>query len=154
MLESHAGSPHPLSLLLVAWRLRGDASQSKVFCIQWSTYSWRGRDSPQDRLTSPPGSIGSVGTFLERRRDSLSADLNPMLECLTDLHIAGYSYSQFNLHRSMLSSTLEQAGAIPVGQLPSVKAAFNCNPPRPRYDQTWDVCKVIDLIASSALTMV
>lgn len=88
----------------------------------------------------------------------MSADLNPMLECLTDLHIAGYSYSQFNLHRSMLSTTLEQAGAIPVGQLPSVKAllkdAFNCNPPRPRYDQKWDVCKVIDLIASSALTMV
>ena len=69
-----------------------------------------------------------------------------------ELHAAGYSYSLLNLHRSMLSSTLEQSGTIPVGQLPSVKqllkGAFNRNPPRPRYDRTRDVSKVVDLIAS------
>lgn len=89
---------------------------------------------------------------LEHGLDSVSADLNPVLEYLTELHAAGYSYSLLNLHRSMLSSTLEQSGTIPVGQLPSVKqllkGAFNRNPPRPRYDRTWDVSKVVDLIAS------
>ena len=82
----------------------------------------------------------------------MSASVNSVLEYLAGLQAAKFSYSLINIHRSMLSSTLEQSGTIPVGQLPSVrqllKGVFNRNPPQPKYSSTWDVKMVVSLLAS------
>ncbi|KZR96227.1 Uncharacterized protein APZ42_009551, partial [Daphnia magna] len=93
-----------------------------------------------------------LGWCLRRDLDPVSVSVNSVLEYLAELHTENCSYSLLNIHRSMLSTTLEQAGSIPVGQLPSVKqllrGAFNRNPPKPRYSNTWDVSKVVTFLAS------
>ena len=93
-----------------------------------------------------------VGWCHERDPDPVSASVNSVLEYLTGLQAANFSYSLVNIHRSMLSSTLERSGTIPIGQLPYVKqllkGVFNSNPPRPKYSRTWDVKVVASLLAS------
>ena len=88
---------------------------------------------------------------LQRDLDPLSGSLNPILEYLTELHESGKSYSLLNIHRSMLSSMIDQPGFVPVGQLPAVKqllkGAYNRNPPKPKYSHTWDVNIVLEYIA-------
>lgn len=47
----------------------------------------------------------------------------------------------------MLSSTLQKVYVVAIGQHPLVKAlmamVFNSNPPRPRYEDTWDIDEVL-----------
>jgi integrase len=82
----------------------------------------------------------------------VSASVNSVLDYLAGLQAANFSYSLINIHRSMLSSTLERSGAIPLGQLPVVKqllkGVFNRNPPRPKYSSTWNVKEVVSMLAS------
>ena len=68
LLLGPTGQPHPLSesLLLVAWRLSGDSSRAAAFRAEWSSYSWEGRVTPHQLLTSPRGVTGVIGVF-ERR---------------------------------------------------------------------------------------
>jgi integrase len=93
-----------------------------------------------------------VGWCRKRDLDPVSASVNSVLEYLTGLQAAKFSYSLINIHRSMLSSTLERWGTIPIGQLPYekqlLKGVFNRNPPRPKYSNTWDVKVVASLLAS------
>ncbi len=82
----------------------------------------------------------------------MSPSLSDILEYLSDLFADGKSYSLINIHRSMLSSTVQPIDGVPVGQLPSVRqllrACFNRNPPRPRYSFTWDVNVVLAYLSS------
>lgn len=75
--------------------------------------------------------------------DPLSNDLIPIMEFITFLHSSGKSYSTINIHRSMLSSTLDPVESFPIGQHPWVvrllKGCYNINPPRPRYTAMWNI---------------
>lgn len=82
----------------------------------------------------------------------MSSSLNHVLEFLTFLQSSGSSYSAINMHRSMLSSTLDHVGGSEIGRNPLVKqlikGAYNRNPPKPRYQCTWAVDGVLDYIES------
>lgn len=73
----------------------------------------------------------------------MSNDLTVMLDFLTTLHMEGKSYSTVNIHRSMLSMTLNPIDSVAIGQHPLVirfmKGCYNENPPRPKYSSIWDV---------------
>jgi hypothetical protein len=89
---------------------------------------------------------------VERNIDPLRSDLAVMSDYLARLHASGKSYSSINLHRSMLSTTLPSIEGIPVGQHPLVikllKGCYNRNPPKPRYNSTWDPSLVLRFMAS------
>lgn len=65
-----------------------------------------------------------------------------ILQYLADMHKEGYASRSINVHRSMLSMTLDSVDGFKIGDHPLVvqllKGCFNNNPPRPRYDSTWD----------------
>jgi hypothetical protein len=78
----------------------------------------------------------------KRGSDTLLLSLNSILQYLTDLFNSGVSYSTVNIHRSMLSSTLEAIDGHEIGEHPLVvqllKGCFNIKPPQPRYNHIWD----------------
>lgn len=88
----------------------------------------------------------------QRGEDPLSTTLAFVLEFLANLHGAGKSYSTINVHRSMLSKTLPHFEGHPVGSHPLVKGllsgCFNINPPKPRYNSSWDPNVVVSYMAS------
>ena len=72
------------------------------------------------------------------------------------------SYSAINSARSALSAAVELSdSALSIGEHPLirrlVKGTYQRRPPLPRYNSTWDVCKVLDLLKtwspSSELTL-
>ncbi|KZS10489.1 Uncharacterized protein APZ42_025037 [Daphnia magna] len=89
---------------------------------------------------------------LEWSCDPLRSDLALASAFLAHLHASGKSYSTINLHRSMLSATLSAIDGIPIGQQPLIvkllKGCYNQNPPRPRYDFTWDPNRVFQFMSS------
>lgn len=89
---------------------------------------------------------------LERHQDPLSCSLNTILEYLSNLHLTGKAYSTINVHRSMLSMTLDPINGIPVGKHPLIiklmKGCFNRNPPKPKYSVFWEVDKVLNFMKS------
>ena len=83
----------------------------------------------------------------------MSVPLTDVLEFLASLHTDKKSaYATVNVHRSMLSKTLSHVDGHPVGQNPLVKSllsgCYNLNPPKPKYDSTWDPEVVIRHISS------
>ena len=64
----------------------------------------------------------------------------------------GYQYLSLNAYRSAISSVHQKADGYEVGQHPLVsrllKGAFNQRPPKPRYEVTWDVTKVLNYLDS------
>jgi integrase len=64
----------------------------------------------------------------------------------------GYASRSINVHRSMLSMTLDPVEGKNVGEHPFViqllKGCYNTNPPRPRYEASWDSEVVLDYLAS------
>ncbi|KZS06238.1 Uncharacterized protein APZ42_030369 [Daphnia magna] len=95
---------------------------------------------------------------LGRRSNPLSNDLGEALEFLSHLHSSGMSYSSINIHRSMLSSTLDPVDGLRIGEHPVevklLKGCFNQNPPRPKYSVTWDPSKAATLVALATLMRV
>ena len=76
-----------------------------------------------------------------------------MLEFFTTLFKEGnLGYSSLNLARGALSSLGLTIDSIPVGRHAMVirymKGIFNLRPPRPRYESTWDVSKVLHFLRS------
>lgn len=88
-----------------------------------------------------------------RDQDPMSNDLNSVLDYLAGLHASGKSYSTINVHRSMLSKTLGSVDGHSIGEHPLtvrlLKACYNANPPRPRYDAAWDPDVVVRFITTS-----
>lgn len=93
---------------------------------------------------------------MERDTDPLSNNIIQVLEYLTSLHRSGKSYSTINLHRSMLSMTLETIDNTPLGQNPLIvkllKGCYNENPPRPKYTMMWDPEVVLEFMRKSTAT--
>ena len=73
---------------------------------------------------------------LEEGKDPMSADLAIILDFLSSLKDAGKAYSTINVHRSMLSQTLDSIEGLPIEENPLVvrllKACYYGNPPKPR----------------------
>ena len=82
----------------------------------------------------------------------MSVSLNSVLEFLAHLYQSGKAYSTININRSMLSKTLPPFNGNPVGIHPLVKnlldGCYNLNPPKPRYDCTWDPNAVINYLSA------
>ena len=72
-----------------------------------------------------------------------------VLKYLTELYNAGCSYSNINLARSALSAIIitehQSLGAHPLISR-FMKGVFNKRPPRPRYEEIWDVKPVLDYL--------
>jgi len=85
-------------------------------------------------------------------QDPLSNDLNTILQYLTHLFDSGLASQTINLHRSMLSMTLEPVNGINIGEHPLVvqllKGCYNSLPPRPRYNNMWNPDDVLKFISS------
>lgn len=77
-----------------------------------------------------------------------------MINFLSAQQGLGKSYSTINSYRSGLSSVLPPMEGFPVGKHPMVirllKGIFNANPPKPRYQSTWEVSRVLDYLCSMA----
>jgi site-specific recombinase XerD len=90
---------------------------------------------------------------LARGSDPLSNTLSIVLQYLTELFSSGLASSTINLHRSVLSMTLEPLEGHNIGEHPLVvqllKGIFNSKPPRPRYDVMWDPDDVIQFFMSA-----
>jgi len=82
----------------------------------------------------------------------MSVNLGQILEFLSHLHRSGKAYSTINIARSMLSVTLGSIGGFPIGSHPLViklmKGCYNRNPPKPKYESTWDPEVVLEFIRS------
>lgn len=81
-----------------------------------------------------------------RQGDPLSTSVGEVLEYLTYLFDKGLAYRTIGVHRSMLSSTLDQIDNCDIGKHKLVcrllKSMFNQRPPGPRYSNFWDVSSV------------
>ena len=89
---------------------------------------------------------------LQRGENPLSTSLNFVLEFLAELHASGKSYSTINVHRSMISKTLPLVEGKPIGSHPLIKSilngCYNLNPPKPKYNSSWDPNVAITFITS------
>ena len=86
-------------------------------------------------------------------QDPLHPDVKAALSFLASLQADGRAYSTLNVHRSMLSSTLPRIDGLRIGEHPLIvrfmKGFYNVNPPRPRYQSTWDVAHVLNFMRTS-----
>ncbi len=79
--------------------------------------------------------------------------MRSVLSYLTHLQLQGKAYSTINVHRSMLSTTLEPCEGVEMGSHPLVvrlmKGCFNRKPPEPRYSSTWNPDQVLSHASAS-----
>jgi len=72
-----------------------------------------------------------------------------VINFLSELFMTGMEYSTVNGYRSAISDKHSGLNGVKVGQNEQVcqlmKGMFNRRPPQPRYMETWDVSKVLDL---------
>ena len=141
LLESALGTPHLLmetnSLLLGAWKVSGK-------CLpHWSQ---KCGGEAQRALTMPPGTSGLAGVV--REIDPFQATVGQVSNFLAERFEDGLEYATLNVYRSALSAFHPPIEGYKVGQHPVVSrllhGAFNENPPRPRYTDTWEVNKVLE----------
>jgi len=82
-----------------------------------------------------PGSVKEISVPFHQ-------DVSAVLGFLADQFEEDKQYRSLNCYRSALSSTHLTIEGFPVGH-PLVarllKGAFNCRPPVPRYENTWDI---------------
>ena len=88
----------------------------------------------------------------QRHSDPVSGPISEVVNFLAHLFKEGYQYRSLNAYRLAISSVHEKADGYEVGQHPLVsrllKGVFNQRPPKPRYEVTWDVTKVLNYIDS------
>ena len=80
------------------------------------------------------------------------SELKNVLSYLTFLYSDGKAYSTVNVHRSMLSVTLDPIDGHPIGSHPLViqllKGVYNSNPPQPKYKELWDADVVLNHLST------
>lgn len=86
---------------------------------------------------------------MQRGSDPITADVNVVLDFLTDLFELGLGFSAINTARSALSSViLTDRGTV--GNHPLVckfmKGVSELRPTKPRYCETWDVSILLDYL--------
>jgi hypothetical protein len=150
LLTNSVRVPHPLSnsLILTVWKVSGDAPRQGPFRVGYCPLA--------NRATTNSSYQSAWNRWFnwcsERDFDPLSNDLATVFQYLTDLHNKGYATRSVNVHRSMLSMTLDPVGGRNIGEHPLVvqllKGCYNVKPPQPRYDSTWGTEIVTDYLAS------
>lgn len=84
--------------------------------------------------------------------DIFNSNLQSILKFLTALYKDGVGYSGINTARSALSLIIAPIDGVDVGKHPLVirllKAVSKLRPPKPRYDNVWDVNLVLDMFTS------
>ena len=87
-----------------------------------------------------------------RQIDPFQAPVGAVINFLSELFEQGMEYSSINGYRSAISASHIGWDGIKAGQHPKVcdllKGMFNRRPPQPRYAETWEVNKVLDLFRS------
>ena len=83
--------------------------------------------------------------------DSTSISVSKLLGYLQSLVHRRFAWRTIGVHRSAISSILEPHKTVPVGQHPLVccfmKGVFNVKPPTARVSPTWDVSRVLAMLA-------
>lgn len=89
---------------------------------------------------------------MARGFDPLSNSLANILQYLNDQFHSGLASQTINIHRSMLSMTLDPVEGHKIGEHPLVvqllKGCFNSKPPRARYNKMWDPDVILNHFAS------
>ena len=113
-------------LLLSSWRQKSSQSYDSL-CKRW--ISW----------------------CSERNSDPVSGPVEEVVNFLAQLYEEGYQYRSLNAYRSAIASMHMHIEEVSIGQHRLVshllKGAFHSRPPLPRYKETWDVSKVLTLLA-------
>ena len=93
-----------------------------------------------------------TGWCNQQTTNPLSPAIADIVNFLAHEHSVGKSYSTLNVYRSALSSTVPLIDGHAAGQHPLVvrllKGVFNVTPPKPKYNQMWNVSTVLDHIIS------
>lgn len=86
----------------------------------------------------------------EKQINKVQITLEDVLEYFSTLYQNGLQYSGLNTARGALSSLGITLDGISVGKHPMVirymRGIYNLCPPKPRYDRTWDVNKVLNFL--------
>ena len=128
-----------LRLILKSLEARG--VQGQTFQVIWA--SWR--QSTKQQYASY---LTRWNKFcIQRQCDPLRPPVDMVLQFLTTLYEEGLEYSAINTARSALSAVVILPDNKTVGSHPSVvrflKGIFELRTPQPRYNETWDVYKVL-----------
>ena len=130
-------SERACEIILSSWR-KGTTKQYRVYLDKWTKYA------------------------SQRNHDPSKPTVANVIDFLTDLYDSRMSYSAINSARSTLPAAVELSdSSLSTGEHPLirrlVKRTYQRRPPLPRYNSTWDVCKVLDLLKtwspSSELTL-
>ena len=88
----------------------------------------------------------------QQQVDLFCAPVETIANFLSSLLLNGYEYRSINSYSSAISAFHLEIKGRKVGQLQLIKqimkGAFNSRPPMPRYQQTWDVDKVLNHLSS------
>ena len=126
-LEAEGVSTEVSKLVTEAWA----EGTVKQYQSAWNTWAHWCESVGQDAEKQSPPVIGLIAQFL------------------TDRFKAGISYNQLNTYRSMFSAYLPRVDHKSVGCNPVIeklmKSFYRQNPPRPRYEKTWDIDKVVEI---------
>ena len=118
-------SPEVVDVLLASWRGNTERAYSSAF-RRWSDWC------------------------SQRSVPALAPSLAQLLQFLHDQFARGLQYRTITGYRSALSQTLPPVDGVLVGQHPLVsrflRGVYNRRPPRPRYQTTWRVQQVLDLL--------
>ena len=83
--------------------------------------------------------------------DPIRAPASLVVNYLADSFESGKSFSSINVYRSAISAYHCPVDSLPIGKHPLVCRLLRGirfqRPPRPRYQATWDVSKVLDMFA-------
>lgn len=87
--------------------------------------------------------------YVEKKKIEKATHIH-VLNFLADLYATGASHSTVNLARSAVSAYLQKSGTEAIGSHPLVcrlvKGVFEKRPSMPKYQETWDVDKVLEIL--------
>ena len=128
-------------LHLIRKSLEARGVQGQTFQVIWG--SWR--QSTKQQYASYLTRWNKY--CVQRQCDPLRPPVDTVLQLLTTLYEEGLGYSAINTARSALSATVILPDNKTVGSHPLVvqflKGIFELRTPQPRYNETWDVYKVL-----------
>ncbi|XP_071504200.1 uncharacterized protein [Diadema antillarum] len=133
-----------LDYLSERWRTAGISEQASELIA----HSWRNNTNKQYDSAWKQW----ISWCRKLSLDPFSSSIANIVHFLSDQHVLGKNYRTINSYRSALSSVLPSIDGFPVGKHPLVsrvlKGIFNKEPPKPRYNTTWEVSQVLDYLCS------
>ena len=85
----------------------------------------------------------------KQQRDPVQTDVSQVINFLASLYPT-HAYNSLNTARSALSAFVMIGNGVSLGEQPLIsrfmKGVFQSKPPLPRYNQTWDVQRVLNVL--------